>query len=127
MDEARRRRRVAVIGVALMGAALAAATSGCAGLQLQAGSAKFNAGVPVEVSGVVDPVAGSADATLVDEGTGAPLVSFGVRVNMPAVFGAAYRAIAGVIPVGAWFGGGAAAPTPGGPLEGGPPLVGDPT
>lgn len=81
----------AILGVLVLG-------TGCAGLQARAGSASFNAGIPVTVSGAVTPAAGTGEAEVVDVETGETLVAFGVRVNTPAVVSAGIRAIRRMVP-----------------------------
>lgn len=72
--------------------------TGCAGLQARAGSASFNAGIPVAVSGAADAAGGVADGALVAEDTGDELIAVGFRLNTPAVIAAGFRALRNLMP-----------------------------
>lgn len=72
--------------------------SGCAGMRARAGSVNLHAGIPVAVTGNVDPAAGTGETVATDTETGTELLAFGFRINMPAIVAATMRAIRNVVP-----------------------------
>lgn len=85
---------------AAVGVVLAVVVSGCsAGLAARAGSAQFQVGdVPLGVSGSVDPLAGTAAATLEDSEAKVPLVGGGLFLNRGALGAWIIRNVSRAVP-----------------------------